>query len=191
VPWAIVNASYKKQRLNPGVTEVARVANRGHALTIDSGWREIADQALAFVQRFPSVIGRSTSLMRSRRRQSYPPCARWRPRMSTTWCFSSGETYASFRPLSKGSARKQNRQARPAQPALDASRDTRTTNRDHQRHDYGVWGAFIRISPLSSKNALNYRRRFYRAHRVLSVTGCAAIGSSPTLSRTRGMTWVP
>ena len=52
VPWAIVNASYKKQRLNPGVTEVARVANRGHALTIDSGWREVADKALAFVQRF-------------------------------------------------------------------------------------------------------------------------------------------
>jgi hypothetical protein len=54
-----------------------------------------------------SVIGRSTSSMRSRRRQSYPPCVRWRPRMSTTWCFISGETFASFRPLSKGSARKQ------------------------------------------------------------------------------------
>jgi hypothetical protein len=26
--------------------------NRGHALTIDSGWREIADTALAFAQRF-------------------------------------------------------------------------------------------------------------------------------------------
>ena len=25
---------------------------RGHALTIDSGWREVADTALAFVQRF-------------------------------------------------------------------------------------------------------------------------------------------
>jgi hypothetical protein len=24
----------------------------GHALTIDSGWREVADTALAFVQRF-------------------------------------------------------------------------------------------------------------------------------------------
>jgi non-heme chloroperoxidase len=52
VPWAIVNASYKRQRRNSGVTEVARVANRGHALTIDSGWREVADKALAFVQRF-------------------------------------------------------------------------------------------------------------------------------------------
>jgi pimeloyl-ACP methyl ester carboxylesterase len=51
-PWAIVNASYKQQRRNSGVTEVARIPNRGHALTIDSGWREVADTALAFVQRF-------------------------------------------------------------------------------------------------------------------------------------------
>ena len=28
--------------------------NRGHALTIDSGWREVADTALAFVRRFVS-----------------------------------------------------------------------------------------------------------------------------------------
>ena len=27
---------------------------RGHALVIDSGWREVADTALAFVQRFTS-----------------------------------------------------------------------------------------------------------------------------------------
>src|SRR5437763_14276604 len=52
VPWAIVNASYKKQRRNSGVTEVATIPNRGHALTIDSGWREVADKALALVQRF-------------------------------------------------------------------------------------------------------------------------------------------
>jgi non-heme chloroperoxidase len=26
--------------------------NRGHALTIDSGWREVADKALGFVKRF-------------------------------------------------------------------------------------------------------------------------------------------
>src|SRR5882762_858068 len=52
VAWAIVNASYEKQRRNSGVTEVARIPNRGHALTIDGGWREVADKALAFVQRF-------------------------------------------------------------------------------------------------------------------------------------------
>ena len=37
---------------NPGVTEIVEIPGRGHALTIDSGWREVADTALAFVQRF-------------------------------------------------------------------------------------------------------------------------------------------
>jgi non-heme chloroperoxidase len=52
VPWAIANASYKKQKRNGGVTEIVEMKNRGHALTIDSGWREVADTALAFVKRF-------------------------------------------------------------------------------------------------------------------------------------------
>jgi pimeloyl-ACP methyl ester carboxylesterase len=51
VPWAIANASYKRQARNEGVTEIVKIPNRGHALTIDSGWREVADIALAFVQR--------------------------------------------------------------------------------------------------------------------------------------------
>jgi pimeloyl-ACP methyl ester carboxylesterase len=52
VPWAIANASFKQQRDNPGITEIVEMPNRGHALTIDSGWREVADTALAFVRRF-------------------------------------------------------------------------------------------------------------------------------------------
>jgi pimeloyl-ACP methyl ester carboxylesterase len=52
VPWAITNAEYKLQKKNPGVTEIVQMKNRGHALTIDSGWREVADTALAFVKRF-------------------------------------------------------------------------------------------------------------------------------------------
>jgi non-heme chloroperoxidase len=52
VPHAISHASYKRQAHNPGVTEFAELPNRGHALVIDSGWREVADTALAFVQRF-------------------------------------------------------------------------------------------------------------------------------------------
>jgi pimeloyl-ACP methyl ester carboxylesterase len=52
VPWAIVNASYKQQQENQGVTEIEKIPGRGHALTIDSGWREVADKALAFVRRF-------------------------------------------------------------------------------------------------------------------------------------------
>jgi non-heme chloroperoxidase len=52
VPWAIANASYKKQQRNESVTEIIEIPNRGHALTIDSGWREVADTALAFVKRY-------------------------------------------------------------------------------------------------------------------------------------------
>ena len=54
VPWAIANASYKRQRKNPSVTEIIEIPNRGHSLTIDSGWREVAETALAFVRRFAS-----------------------------------------------------------------------------------------------------------------------------------------
>jgi non-heme chloroperoxidase len=52
VPWAIANAAYKRQRHNPGVTEIVKVPNRGHSLTIDHGWREVAQTALDFVKRF-------------------------------------------------------------------------------------------------------------------------------------------
>jgi non-heme chloroperoxidase len=52
VPPAIANASYKKQRRNEAVTEIVEMPGRGHSLIVDHGWREVADTALAFVQRF-------------------------------------------------------------------------------------------------------------------------------------------
>jgi pimeloyl-ACP methyl ester carboxylesterase len=52
VPPSIANASYKRQKRNEGVTEFVQMPGRGHALVIDSGWREVADTALAFVKRF-------------------------------------------------------------------------------------------------------------------------------------------
>jgi non-heme chloroperoxidase len=52
VPWAIANASYNRQKRNEGVTEIAKIPGRGHALTIDGGWREVAETSLKFVQRF-------------------------------------------------------------------------------------------------------------------------------------------
>jgi non-heme chloroperoxidase len=52
VPLAIAKAAFKKQKRNEGVTEFVELSNRGHALTIDSGWREVADTALGFVKRF-------------------------------------------------------------------------------------------------------------------------------------------
>jgi pimeloyl-ACP methyl ester carboxylesterase len=52
VPWAIANASFKRQARNDGVTEIVEMPDRGHALTIDSGWRKVADTALGFIKRF-------------------------------------------------------------------------------------------------------------------------------------------
>ncbi|HEX7020426.1 MAG TPA: alpha/beta hydrolase [Gemmatimonadaceae bacterium] len=52
VPWAIANASYKRERRNEGVTEIVKMPHRGHSLTIDAGWREVAEKALEFVKRF-------------------------------------------------------------------------------------------------------------------------------------------
>ena len=52
VPWAIAHAAYKRQKHNESVTEITRIPNRGHSLTIDHGWREVAQTALDFVTRF-------------------------------------------------------------------------------------------------------------------------------------------
>jgi len=50
-PWAIANASYKRQKRNPGVTEIVKIPGRGHSLTIDHGWRDVADIALSFLRK--------------------------------------------------------------------------------------------------------------------------------------------
>jgi non-heme chloroperoxidase len=55
VPRAIANASFRQQQVNPGHTEFVEMAGRGHSLVIDSGWREVADTALAFVRRFAAA----------------------------------------------------------------------------------------------------------------------------------------
>jgi pimeloyl-ACP methyl ester carboxylesterase len=51
-PPAIAKASYRRQQRNEAVTEIVEIPNRGHALVVDSGWREVADTALTFIQRF-------------------------------------------------------------------------------------------------------------------------------------------
>src|SRR5690348_4081107 len=40
VPWAIANGEYKREKRNPGITEIIEVKGRGHSLTIDNGWKE-------------------------------------------------------------------------------------------------------------------------------------------------------
>ncbi len=52
VPPAVSRGAYKRQSHNDGVTELVELQGRGHALTIDSGWREVADTALEFTKRF-------------------------------------------------------------------------------------------------------------------------------------------
>ncbi|HEY2335173.1 MAG TPA: alpha/beta fold hydrolase [Solirubrobacterales bacterium] len=52
VPPAMSRAAFKKQSRNEGVTEHVVMPERGHSLTIDDRWREVADAALAFVKRF-------------------------------------------------------------------------------------------------------------------------------------------
>jgi non-heme chloroperoxidase len=54
VPRSISDATFKRQQKNKGVTEFAEIPGRGHALTIDNGWREVANTSLDFVRRFVS-----------------------------------------------------------------------------------------------------------------------------------------
>jgi pimeloyl-ACP methyl ester carboxylesterase len=52
VPTAVASASFKREERNDGITEYDELENRGHSLTIDSGWREVCEKALRFVKRF-------------------------------------------------------------------------------------------------------------------------------------------
>lgn len=52
VPPAMAHAAYRKQKRNQGVTELIDLPDRGHSLTIDHGWREVAEKSLEFVRRF-------------------------------------------------------------------------------------------------------------------------------------------
>ena len=54
VPLAITHAMFKQQSKNSGLTEIVEMPDRGHSLTIDHGWSEVADRALEFVNRTAS-----------------------------------------------------------------------------------------------------------------------------------------
>jgi pimeloyl-ACP methyl ester carboxylesterase len=51
VPFAITDASYKRFKESPAVTELRSFADRGHSLIVDHGWRELAECSLDFVHR--------------------------------------------------------------------------------------------------------------------------------------------
>jgi non-heme chloroperoxidase len=53
IPPAITEATFNFQsKHNPGVTEIEHIPGRGHSLVIDNGWKEVADVAVRFIQRF-------------------------------------------------------------------------------------------------------------------------------------------
>jgi len=53
IPPVISEATFKIQsKRNPGVTEIEHFPGRGHSLVIDNGWKEVADVAVRFIQRF-------------------------------------------------------------------------------------------------------------------------------------------
>jgi hypothetical protein len=48
-PLAITEATYTLQsKHHLGITEIQQIPGRGHSLTIDHGWKDVADTALAF-----------------------------------------------------------------------------------------------------------------------------------------------
>jgi pimeloyl-ACP methyl ester carboxylesterase len=49
VPEVITKATVKQYRHSSAVTDLEEFADRGHSLTIDSGWREVADACLAWL----------------------------------------------------------------------------------------------------------------------------------------------
>jgi pimeloyl-ACP methyl ester carboxylesterase len=51
VPRAISHAAYRRQRKNPAATDFVEIPGRGHSLVFDSGWAEVADAALDFLDR--------------------------------------------------------------------------------------------------------------------------------------------
>ena len=49
-PHAIAAASYRKQKRNPAATQLQEIPDRGHSLVFDSGWQDVAETALAFIE---------------------------------------------------------------------------------------------------------------------------------------------
>ena len=51
VPEAITKATLRQYRHSTAVTDLIELADRGHSLTIDSGWREVAETCLSWLAR--------------------------------------------------------------------------------------------------------------------------------------------
>lgn len=50
VPAVITRSTYKLYRKSPAITDYKEFADRGHSLTIDNGWHEVADAVLSWLK---------------------------------------------------------------------------------------------------------------------------------------------
>ena len=51
VPEAVVRSTLKQYRHSEALTDITEFPDKGHSLTIDNGWREVADTALTWLRR--------------------------------------------------------------------------------------------------------------------------------------------
>ncbi len=51
VPEVVTRATLKQYRHSEAVTDIINFPDRGHSLTIDGGWREVADTVLTWLRR--------------------------------------------------------------------------------------------------------------------------------------------
>jgi len=51
VPASVVRANHRLYATSPAITDIQEFPDRGHSMTIDHGWREIADAALAWLKK--------------------------------------------------------------------------------------------------------------------------------------------
>jgi hypothetical protein len=49
VPEAITKSTLKQYRYSPAITDLLEFPDRGHSLTVDSGWRDLADACLTWL----------------------------------------------------------------------------------------------------------------------------------------------
>ncbi|MGR7003324.1 hypothetical protein ACU686_43995 [Yinghuangia aomiensis] len=50
VPQSVTRATLKQYRHSEAVTDIVDFPDKGHSPTIDSGWREVADTTLTWLQ---------------------------------------------------------------------------------------------------------------------------------------------
>jgi hypothetical protein len=50
VPEVITNSTWKVYRDSPAVTDFLKFSNRGHSLTIDTGWKEVAEESRRWLE---------------------------------------------------------------------------------------------------------------------------------------------